>query len=739
VADTRVLAHTASGSSAPLVPLAVGLLVAVMVAALVVLLRSQRRPGGDGGPTRRAATILSAATFLVAGVALLTVGQWGWLLSDGDARSEGVSAPTLDPSPGETLYRITDGSSVSYEVEERLAGSTATARGVTDLVAGDIVVDRSRPAAARVGEIVVNVEAFESDSALRDKRIRHDHLESTEHPYARFVPTDVEGLPDDVVDGASHKVSITGDLTVKETTAPASFDGTVQLRGDRLAADVRATVRMSTYDVGPISVSGLVSTSDEVDLRLQLVAVETEPGEASEIAGYDESSTPPGAGSVSFAEQVQPILESRCASCHSSGGVGEETLPLVTAADAAEVADDLALVTGARYMPPWPASDRSPEFAHDWSLDDDEIAAIAAWARDGGGLDVPPATELRAEDSDVDEPERDHRIVGGAYSGDPERPDDYRCQIYELPGTAGPDRWLRGFVFEPDETEIVHHAIVSLAPASSRAAAEAADAADDGAGWNCSFGAAAGSLIPSSQLASWAPGQLPTEYPDGTGVRVAPGDFFIVQIHYHFDHEFPSDESALSVDLASPDELAAAGGQLDPVSYVTYLAPAEIPCSAQESGPLCDRGSVIQRIASTYGIGAALIPDGLLMECGTSLQAELADTDGVADSSCDTGVDNPGRIIGIFGHMHEFGASFRMTLNPGTPEERILLDIPTWSFDWQLDYRPVDDIVIDATDTIRVECTWDRALSWMPEPRHITWNEGTADEMCYSAIATVPP
>ena len=87
--------------------------------------------------------------------------------------------------------------------------------------------------------------------------------------------------------------------------------------------------------------------------------------------------------------------------------------------------------------------------------------------------------------------------------------------------------------------------------------------------------------------------------------------------------------------------------------------------------------------------------------------------------------------------MHEFGETFRMTLNPDTPDERVLLDIPNWAFEWQFDYRPVDSIVVEPGDVIRVECTWDRSLAPMPEPRHITWNEGTEDEMCYSTLSTV--
>jgi hypothetical protein len=33
----------------------------------------------------------------------------------------------------------------------------------------------------------------------------------------------------------------------------------------------------------------------------------------------------------------------------------------------------------------------------------------------------------------------------------------------------------------------------------------------------------------------------------------------------------------------------------------------------------------------------------------------------------------------------------------------VLLDIPRWAFEWQLNYSPVDKVVLKATDPIRVE------------------------------------
>ena len=139
-----------------------------------------------------------------------------------------------------------------------------------------------------------------------------------------------------------------------------------------------------------------------------------------------------------------------------------------------------------------------------------------------------------------------------------------------------------------------------------------------------------------------------------------------------------------------------------------------------------------------YGIFGATIPAGLLLMCGLSLDDYLADTDGVTTTHCDHRIANPGRIVKLWPHKHEFGASYRMILNPGTPEERLLLEIPAWSFEWQLDYLPADDIVVDSDDTIRVECTYDRSLVYEEEPRSVTWGVGTGDEMCYTTIATLP-
>ena len=87
--------------------------------------------------------------------------------------------------------------------------------------------------------------------------------------------------------------------------------------------------------------------------------------------------------------------------------------------------------------------------------------------------------------------------------------------------------------------------------------------------------------------------------------------------------------------------------------------------------------------------------------------------------------------------MHELGTTYRLTLNPDTPDERILIDMDRWNFEWQLGYYPDEELVFEPGDELRLECGWDRAL-WPAdeESRYIVWAEGTADEMCYTAVAT---
>ncbi len=433
------------------------------------------------------------------------------------------------------------------------------------------------------------------------------------------------------------------------------------------------------------------------------------------------------AANASFRDDVLPVLTSVCARCHTGDGPGTAHVRMDTAGEIAANAFDIGAAVSIGKMPPWPASDLGPAYRGDWSLDPKQIDAIVRWAGAGGALDVDPATAVAAAQgpiglADVDVELRPER----GYDGIAGQPDEYRCFVYD-PGLREP-RHIAGYEFVADQTEVVHHAIGYLIPAGRRAQAAALDGSDGQDGWTCFGGSGLGVR---DIFLGWAPGQAPTTFDAGAGLPMGAGDFIVVQVHYHFEVDAPADRSTLRLRWAEESDSS------DEIVVGQYFAPAEIPCGPDERGPLCVRSAAMTRALDRYG------PDGVQADfilglCGRTAAQVGVLVDAIASASCDQPVNNPGRVVSVLGHTHELGRSFRMTLNPGRADERILLDIPEWDFQWQFNYVPVEEIVLARSDVIRVECTWDRSLRDPAlEPAYVFWADGTDDEMCFATIATV--
>ena len=92
-------------------------------------------------------------------------------------------------------------------------------------------------------------------------------------------------------------------------------------------------------------------------------------------------------GEVTFHRDIEPILQRSCQNCHRVGGAGP--MPLVTYEQVAPFAGLIEYKTGLRdragAMPPWYVEKNIgiQRFKDDTSLNDEEIAAIATWARSG--------------------------------------------------------------------------------------------------------------------------------------------------------------------------------------------------------------------------------------------------------------------------------------------------------------------------------------------------------------------
>jgi len=187
------------------------------------------------------------------------------------------------PSPGgggesaaaPILYQIdAQQSEVRYEVGETFFENNrfAVAIGRTRGIAGEVLVDFSRPANSQIGEIVVDISQLTSDESRRDNFIRRSALESASYPHATFRTLALEGLPESVTLGDTLTFTVRGELTVKETTLPVAWKVTLTVGEGRLSGTAEGQVLMSDFGVGPIRISSL-ATEDLVKLFFDFVLV----------------------------------------------------------------------------------------------------------------------------------------------------------------------------------------------------------------------------------------------------------------------------------------------------------------------------------------------------------------------------------------------------------------------------------------------------------------------------------
>ena len=191
-----------------------------------------------------------------------------------------TATPLFDPYPapegGIEVFTIIPGESeVSYEVGEVFLNQDNAfnvAIGITPEVNGEVFVDRTNPQNSAIGPISVDISKFTSDSVKRDSAIRERFLESAIFPDAVFTPLEIQGLPATYQEGEQISFQVSGDLTVRDVTMPATFDVSFMGEGDSMIGEASTVILMSDFGFGPISIGGILNTEDEVALNFIFVA-----------------------------------------------------------------------------------------------------------------------------------------------------------------------------------------------------------------------------------------------------------------------------------------------------------------------------------------------------------------------------------------------------------------------------------------------------------------------------------
>jgi hypothetical protein len=335
--------------------------------------------------------------------------------------------------------------------------------------------------------------------------------------------------------------------------------------------------------------------------------------------------------------------------------------------------------------------------------------------------------------------------------------DEYRCQVLD-PGLTEA-AYLTGTQVMPGNVAIAHHGIVYALPPSAAAAVREHDSKTPGLGWQCFGGTGVegadveyddedeeggegdedeeGGDEGAAWVDTWAPGATETLLDQDAGFKLEPGSLIVFQMHYNLlatdGTSGESDRSAVRLRLTDGTP------QTRELETWSLNAPTELPCAADESGPLCDREASIADVTARFGQEVGGFADELVEECNGGVVPKPGPT-----QTCDILVPEPATVFAGFAHMHMRGRALTVELNPGTPQAQVLLDVPRFDFDNQRMEKLPTPVEVEPGDTLRVTCTHDAGLrelvpqlSGLP-PRYVVWGDGTGDEMCLG-IMTVSP
>jgi hypothetical protein len=310
--------------------------------------------------------------------------------------------------------------------------------------------------------------------------------------------------------------------------------------------------------------------------------------------------------------------------------------------------------------------------------------------------------------------------------------DEYRCFLVD-PGLTKP-AFLTGSRFEPQNADIVHHAIFFRVAPDRVADAQRTDAQSPGEGWTCFGDAGIGGGT--AWVAHWAPGAGETLLADGIGYPMPPGSRLVMQVHYNLlgaqGRPGAADRSGIRLRLTDRTDLK-------PLETMLLPAPVELACGAGESGPLCDRAAAVRDVADRFGAQAEGMVEQLNRGCNQGREPATG-----AEQHCDHVVPLAGTVHAVAGHMHLLGRSITVRLNPSRPDGRTLLEVPSYNFDEQAVMPLPKPVAVRAGDTLRVTCTHDVALRQrLPQlrdlpPRYVVWGDGTSDEMCLGLVVWSP-
>lgn len=158
--------------------------------------------------------------------------------------------------------------------------------------------------------------------------------------------------------------------------------------------------------------------------------------------------------SVTFNQDVAPIIAENCISCHRSGGAAPFSFH--TYQEVFRKKKTIASVIQSGYMPPWPADRHYTSFLGEKGLTDDQINTIVQWVNDGAPEgDTPLTAKLKPDKPPhpLGKPDLRLPLVPIPVIGN----NRDRFLVVKIPLQLKQDTFVRAVEFEPGPNYLVHH------------------------------------------------------------------------------------------------------------------------------------------------------------------------------------------------------------------------------------------------------------------------------------------
>jgi mono/diheme cytochrome c family protein len=411
------------------------------------------------------------------------------------------------------------------------------------------------------------------------------------------------------------------------------------------------------------------------------------------------------AKNVTFSKEIAPIFFKSCAECHRPG----ESAPfsVLSYKEVRPWAKSIREKVVGGEMPPWRADPHVGAWANDRRLKQREIDAITSWvdggAKEGDAKDLPAAPQF-TEGWTIGKPdvviEMPEEFTLGA-SG----PDEY--QYFDVPTNFTEDKYVQMAEARPGNRKVVHHVIAFVVPPGSPNMAK----------------------IPKEQRDKALEMTLKNSpfYRDGYLIRLKPD-----QPVYNDVNEVPPN---LRADAGIGDFLTGYAPGSMPSVWNPGVA-KKIPAGATIRFQIhySKVAGSEQKDRSKVGLIFAKRPPEMMIKSRAASNIYFQIPPG-AEHHKVTAFWKPSVDVTIHSlspHMHYRGSAMEYKVVYPDGKSEMLLNVPKYSFDWQMTYNPKQLLRIPAGSRIEVTAYFDNSAKnkFNPDPTQVVrYGEPTYDEM----------